>query len=242
MEKDDIANAVAVFSSLYAKRFLEAKYDAIMVTEFGNWLKSLSPRVKYAIEALAYMATATAGEQFKADNPFKTFLKEVATDMPAELAKRMINGQEHLPVSDGDKKPVVIDVEAQEIEYAPAGDGGKKSAVIDVEAVYEPEEIKIMNAFLKLRKETLAIVMQWVAEVRERDRGKLMKTLSSFNDDDIVKIAELSAEARWAMLGMRAASELQKTRLGSMVGKDLNDLGEKFLAKLEERAKKRKGQ
>jgi hypothetical protein len=220
MDKDDIANAVAVFSSLYAKRFLETKYDAVMATEFGNWLKSLSPGAKYAIEALAYAMTATAGEQFKADNPFKRFLKEVATDMPAELAKRMINGEKRPLSSDGDKKPVII----------------------DVEAVYEPEEVRMMNAFLKLRKDTLATVMTWVSEVRERDRGRLMRRLASCSDDDIAKMAELSPEARWNLLDMRAASELQKTRLGSMVGKDLNHLGEKFLAKLEERARKRKGQ
>mgnify|MGYP001564021362 CR=1 FL=1 len=85
-------NALGVFASGYAKRFLESQYDSLAKTDLGQRLHGLDSRLKYGIEAALYAAMAYAYQRLPMETPIQVFLKELAMDFPSELSKRMING------------------------------------------------------------------------------------------------------------------------------------------------------
>lgn len=87
-----ILNGLAVFSSAYLKRWMEAHfYDSIFETQFGERLKNLDKKAKYGIEFGLNLLTAFFDQKLSEDTALKKFVKQVGIDAGPEISKRLIN-------------------------------------------------------------------------------------------------------------------------------------------------------
>lgn len=92
MLNQKILNRLAVFSSAYLKRWLEAHlYDRIFDTQFGQRLTALDEKAKYGIEFGLNLLLAFFEQKLSEDTPLKKFFREVAIDAGPELSSRLIN-------------------------------------------------------------------------------------------------------------------------------------------------------
>jgi len=96
MVNQKILNALAVFSSAYAKRWLEGHfYDKIFETQLGERLKTLDKKAKYGVEFGLNLLTVLFDQKLAEDAVLKRFVKEVGMDAGPEISKRLINAGEH---------------------------------------------------------------------------------------------------------------------------------------------------
>jgi len=86
MEKVAIAGADAT------KVRLENVYDLAFRTNVGQRIKSLPTWAKHLTEIVAYGTHGMFHNKFEPGSPLGLFIREVVEDLPAELGKRMMNG------------------------------------------------------------------------------------------------------------------------------------------------------
>jgi|GEM_PF-5312365 len=108
---------LASVAASYTRRELDRRvYDRIMASRPGRRLKSLTLEQKYAFEFLAYAASAIALTQTSNPGPIGQYLRDVLSDVPSELARRMINGGNVHKFGVEDLKDMVDDFTDQELE------------------------------------------------------------------------------------------------------------------------------
>lgn len=77
----------------YTRRELDRRvYDRVMDSQAGHKLKNLTVQQKYALEFVTYAASAIAMTRLPSSGPLGQYLRDVLTDIPSEIARRMING------------------------------------------------------------------------------------------------------------------------------------------------------
>jgi len=83
-------DALAVFLSGYAKRYLEPRYDALIATRVGQRLQGSDEVSKHAVEAALYALMAYANDRLAESTPTKRLIKQILLDLPAELGCRIM--------------------------------------------------------------------------------------------------------------------------------------------------------
>src|SRR3989339_502811 len=87
------AKILAITGSDAAKVRLERVYDRLFTGKFGKNIKDLPIGIKHLIEVIAYTSHSILGNKFgHPKSPLGIFLREIVEDMPAELGRRMLNG------------------------------------------------------------------------------------------------------------------------------------------------------
>jgi len=87
------AKILAITGSDAAKVRLERVYDKLFTGKFGKNIKDLPIGIKHLIEVMAYTTHGILGNKFShPESPLGIFLREIVEDMPAELGRRMLNG------------------------------------------------------------------------------------------------------------------------------------------------------
>jgi len=101
----------------YTRRELDRQvYDRVMGAQTGQALKNLTVQQKYALEFVAYAASAIAVTRLPSSGPIGQYLREVLTDIPSELARRMINGGQAHKFSTTDISSVVDVLTDQDLD------------------------------------------------------------------------------------------------------------------------------
>lgn len=95
MNHEEGLDAASTFLGGYVKRWMEANYDRLMLTQAGQAARSYDVRVRYAIEAGLYGLLVLMNKQLPESTPLERLVKEVLLDAPPEVAKRLINGAVH---------------------------------------------------------------------------------------------------------------------------------------------------
>ncbi|KKR23124.1 MAG: hypothetical protein UT53_C0028G0013 [Candidatus Yanofskybacteria bacterium GW2011_GWD2_39_48] len=87
------AEILAIAGSDAVKVRLERVYDRLFTGKFGKNIKDLPIGIKHLIEVIAYTSHSILGNKFgHPKSPLGIFLREIVEDMPAELGRRMLNG------------------------------------------------------------------------------------------------------------------------------------------------------
>lgn len=87
-----LPDLLSTMSSDYTKRFVENKYDDLMQTNVGAYLKNLPRGKKHLLEMILYFFSGLFEQKFEANSPLKKYFKEVLSDSASEISKRMMNG------------------------------------------------------------------------------------------------------------------------------------------------------
>lgn len=90
--KLNVPSLVSTIFSNYTKRVAENKYDDVMETNVGEYLKNLSPEKKKLTELAMYFFTGVFEQKFPENTAVRKYFKSVLSDSGSEVAKRMING------------------------------------------------------------------------------------------------------------------------------------------------------
>lgn len=105
----NLQEKLAIVCAGYAKRLLDTHaYDRLFDSHLGRRLKRLPPVGKYLAELGLHVSNIFVDSSFDSEKPFQRFVSDVLTDMPAETAKRIINGDES-PAS-GSVRPMIEQV------------------------------------------------------------------------------------------------------------------------------------
>jgi hypothetical protein len=128
-DREQLYRILSSVSASYTRRELDRRvYDQLMASSFGQSLKGLSSTNKYALEFVVYAVSAIASERIGQPGPLGQYLKEVLTDAPSEIARRMINGVPPPNFNDRDVARVVDALSPSDLERiaavnlpAPAG-------------------------------------------------------------------------------------------------------------------------
>ena len=84
---------LAIAGSDATKVWLERVYDRLFTGRLGKNIKDLPIGIKHLAEVAAYATHGILGNKFShPESPLGIFLREIAEDMPAELGRRMLNG------------------------------------------------------------------------------------------------------------------------------------------------------
>jgi hypothetical protein len=83
---------LAVFASGYGKRFMEGGYDRIMETRLGRKAQAIPKSGRYGIEAGLYALMAYADGHVKTNSALGQMFKDIALDVPTEIAWRLVKG------------------------------------------------------------------------------------------------------------------------------------------------------
>ncbi len=87
-----IADKLAIVASDFAKVRLERVYDSLAQTGPINRLKNMPIGAKHLLETVAYFSHAIMAGKVKPDSAIGKFFAEIADDIPAEMGRRIING------------------------------------------------------------------------------------------------------------------------------------------------------
>jgi hypothetical protein len=117
MSRQELVSLLASMAAGYTRRELDRRfYDRLLDTNVGLSLKGLSIEKKYALEFAAYLATALATQRLPEATPLGQYLKEVLTDMPSEVARRVINGTHRQSFTESDFSEVVAAMSEKDFE------------------------------------------------------------------------------------------------------------------------------
>lgn len=88
-----LADTLTAYTTNVIKRWAEAGvYDRLARSPGFERLKGLSPAARYALEAGLSFLGAVAQTNLPERSPAQRVAKALATDAPAELSKRLLNG------------------------------------------------------------------------------------------------------------------------------------------------------
>jgi hypothetical protein len=95
MEKNHIQRIASHVAASYVSRELDRVWlDRLMATKLGTQLKSLSKTEQKALELIAYLSSAYVVHSDANPSAIRSFLNTVLSDIPPELAKRMMSQDE----------------------------------------------------------------------------------------------------------------------------------------------------
>ncbi len=114
------ARVLAIAGSDATKVRLEPVYDRLFADVIGRKIKHLPIGIKNLVEVVAYTSHGVLEGQFDPKSPFGVFLREVVEDMPAEVGRRMLNGDLNLSPAHG-RVPIEADftVDSSILELSP---------------------------------------------------------------------------------------------------------------------------
>ncbi len=169
MFSGETRQSFAVFASGYAKRWLDQQYDKLDDVALWQQAKALDPKIKYAIEAGLYGVLAYLDRKCACDTPLKKFFREVVTDIPPELAKRLVTAV---------REDITKDVATANAETKPA-----------------------LQTLLQLDDTQLREVLNWLGSLSKSERTKRLQQIQKLSQEQLARIAALSAEERDALFG-----------------------------------------
>ena len=124
VEQEQLRRIVASVSASYTRRELDRRvYDQLMASSFGQSLKNLNNTNKYALEFVTYLVSAVVAERVGQPGPLGEYLKQVLTDAPSEIARRMINGVAPQQFNDNDIAQIVNALSPADFENLAASSG-----------------------------------------------------------------------------------------------------------------------
>jgi succinate dehydrogenase flavin-adding protein (antitoxin of CptAB toxin-antitoxin module) len=100
MANDELSQRFATFLSGYGSRWMEARYDKIMLSPAGRRLMNLDQRERYVVEAGPYALMSYVQDRWTPESPLLRAVKKAAMDAPPEVAKRLVNGFREQAVAD----------------------------------------------------------------------------------------------------------------------------------------------
>ncbi|MCC6695762.1 MAG: hypothetical protein IT365_09045 [Candidatus Hydrogenedentes bacterium] len=203
MDEAKLSQALGSFLSGYIRRMLEAHYDKLVETDLGQTITHLPLSTRYGIEAGLYGLLALLDIVMKDDSLLRKVAKDVISDAPSEISKRIINGAKSSSgrMEGYDKEDVAIVLrsflalkeEDREtiLLWASSGEPRNQRAILTYLATLGPEELAQFAGLSDLDKDTLeALVFRpepspdtsdleiFLESIRERVRRRLEKRKS----------------------------------------------------------------
>lgn len=189
MTNQDIMNSLAVFSSLYTKRFLEGNfYDKILDTQLGKKIKSLDKKGKYAIEFGLNLLTVFFDQKLAGDTALKRFVKEVGIDASPEISARLISSAEDS--NSPEQKDLV-----------------KMLLQLDEKALVE-----LLNGLYDMNQKERTKILKHISTLSFDELGKLARVTSA-NIEKIIGLIEPQIEDKkiGPLLSPKMVEDIQKT-------------------------------
>ena len=95
MDRSQVHKIASHVAASYVSRELDRVWlDRLMATELGKKLKTLSQTEQRAFELIAYLSSAYVVHRDPNPSALRSFLNSILSDIPPELAKRMMSQDE----------------------------------------------------------------------------------------------------------------------------------------------------
>lgn len=169
------ANRAAIVAAQDAKRRLERLYDQLSDTKVVKKLKTLPKAQKILVGLGLYAAGIPAEERLPDDNPVALFVKEILTDAPAEIARRVINGE-------------------TKIDHAPP----------QIQTTEISAEEKLIDIALEMGEEERKELTAWLSDLTPEERVVFIQRISSLAPQKITKLFQIDPDSREKLLAILA--------------------------------------